>query len=371
MAEVTKNAPQQAIKNLGRAYTEYLNGVAKAKQGASSWRRPGKPRFKRKGRARDSFRADSGPEKSRPNGVRTSGARIKLPKVGWIRMRESLRFQGRIMSVIISRQDNRWFASITVDIDCPIPVRHDRGIVGCDLGLTTLTSVFDGSQTRAESGSRPSRRLSKRMSKLNRSLHRKQKGSRNRAKARTKLARLHARIASIRADSIHKLTTGLVRAYRFVAIEDLNAAALASNRHLSKSIHDQAFGEFRRQLTYKALVHGATIMMADRWFPSSKRCSSCGAINRRLPWSARYWRCLACTVRHERDENAARNLYSAASSAVAACGANGTGEIPFGLVKLVAAKQEGSPVRAGTVKRSQVPADGWQSTPCPRGPTRG
>jgi putative transposase len=354
MTEVTKNAPQQAIKNLGRAYKQYFENLERAQEGTLSWRRVGRPQFKRKGHSRDAFRADSGPEKNRPDGVRVNGKRIKLPKAGWVRMREALRFRGRIMSVVVSRRGGRWYASVTVEVDPPAPVRNDCSAAGCDLGLSVFATIFDGSNIVTEPGRKPLRGLTKRLARLNRAMHRKKKGSRNWVKAKTKLAHLHAHVSDARADALHKLTSRLVRDYRYIGVEDLNPAALARNKHIARSVHDQAFAEFRRHLTYKARLFGATIVLVDRWFPSSKRCSACGTVNGEMSWGVKHWQCRMCGVGHQRDENAARNLYTAASSAVAACGANGSGEVPSGLVKLFAAKQEGSPRRTGTVRRSQV-----------------
>lgn len=325
MREVTKNAPQQAIKNLGRAFAIYVENVAKARRGELPWNRVGRPQFKRKG-VHDSFRADNGPCKGRP-AVRFSGRRIRLPRIGWIKMREELRYEGEVLSAQILRRADRWYVVLTVRIPDPAIVRTDCTIAGCDAGLTTLATIFDGCEFQKVTGVRPLHRYLKSMRRLNRSLLRKQKGSRNRAKARTKLARLHNRISDIRHDMLHKLTTGLVRSYRTIGIETLNLRGMLRNRRTARSVGDVAFGEFRRQLLYKARIHGATIVSADRWFPSSKLCSVCGNLENRVVWAVRAWTCSVCEAQHDRDENAARNLYLAASSAVKACGAEGAGRL--------------------------------------------
>jgi putative transposase len=175
-------------------------------------------------------------------------------------------------------------------------------------------------------GEIPSRHSTlQKLRRLSRALSRKQRGSRNRAKAKTKLARLHRRIADIRVDALHHLTTSLAR-YRTIVIEDLNVAGMLANRSLSRAIADVGFFEFRRQLQYKTAMAGSTVIVADRWFPSSKLCSACGAKNEFLALAERTWTCASCDTSHDRDVNAARNLVRyAESSPASACGAEGTG----------------------------------------------
>jgi putative transposase len=323
MREVTKCAPQHAIKNLGNAYTNFFADIRRARAGELSWRRVRKPRFKRKG-IRDSFRADNGPERNCVR-VRTDGKRIKLPKVGWIKMREAVRFDGRILSVTISREADRWYASVVVEIDWRPPLRTDDQIAGCDLGVRVLATIADSCGIRKEYAPRPLRRLAGKLRRLNRSLSRKVKGSRNREKAKAKLTRLHVRIADIRRDALHKLTTRLVRDYRVIGIEDLYVLGMIANRYLSRAISDLGLGEFRRQLEYKAGLRGSTVIVVDKWFPSSKLCSKCHILNTSLSFGEAQWQCHECHVWHDRDENAADNLRLAAGSAVTACGANGAG----------------------------------------------
>jgi putative transposase len=146
------------------------------------------------------------------------------------------------------------------------------------------------------------------LKRLSRSLSGKVKGSANRLKARAKLARLHARIANIRNDALHKLTTDLVKRFDTIGIEDLNVRGMMANRHLARALADVGMSEFGRQLTYKATMRGTRIVMADRWFPSSKKCSNCGHLHADLTLSDREWRCEACGVIHHRDRNSAINL---------------------------------------------------------------
>jgi putative transposase len=321
MREVTKNAAQQGIKNLGRAYANFFEDLRRYRREELPRKRVRVPTFKKKGR-HDGFRADNGPDKYHPDAVRTSGKRVNLPIIGWVAMREEVRFAGRILSATISRRADAWYASFAIEVEHEPDVRTDDTVVSVDLGITALATLSDGSKVAAP---KPLRRHLQKLKRLSGSLSRKQRGSRNRAKAKTKLARLHRRVADIRADALHQLTTSLTR-YRTIVIEDLNVAGMLANRSLSRAIADVGFFEFRRQLQYKAAMAGSTIVVADRWFASSKLCSTCCAKNEFLALSERTWTCVLCDTSHDRDVNAARNLARyAGSSPASACGAEGTG----------------------------------------------
>jgi putative transposase len=169
----------------------------------------------------------------------------------------------------------------------------------------------------------------------------KRKFGENVAKARRRLARLHARIANIRRDGTHKATTILAKTYRRIGIEDLNVRVMARNRRLALSIMDGGLFEFRRQLEYKTRFYGAAVIVADRWFPSSKTCSCCGSVKAELALSQRTYHCDACGHEIDRDLNAARNLERlAASSAVSACGKERSGAVRKPRVKRALKKQE-------------------------------
>ena len=334
MREVTKNAPQQAIKNLGTAFKNFFAGTGKY------------PQFKKKGQ-HDSFRADNGQDKQHPNAVEVKGKRVKLPVIGWVKMREALRFDGKIKSAVVSRTADRWFISLTVEIEHVAPIRENQAVVGVDLGIKALATLSDDTPP-IESPKALGRNL-KRLRRLSRSLSRKLKGSANRLKAKAKLARLHARIANIRHDALHKLTTDLVKRFDTIGIEDLNVRGMMANRHLARAIADVGMSEFGRQLTYKAIMHGSRVVMADRWFPSSKKCSHCGHLHADLKLSDREWRCEACGVIHDRDRNGAINLKNFAAGlcgdtaelqAVTACGGEGADVGPAAAVKPASVKQE-------------------------------
>ena len=321
MLEVTKNAPQMAIIQLGEAFKNFWAGRAKF------------PKFRNKG-VDDRFTLTN-------DQFRVEGPRIRIPNLGWVRMRESLRFTGKILSATISRVADRWFVSITVDTHdgSHLPKAENQGAVGVDLGVSALATLSTGEPPIP--GPKAHKALLDRLRRLSRSLSRKTKGSANRHKAKAKLARLHARIAAIRSDALHKLTTDLTRRFHTIGIEDLNVRGMMANRHLARSIADMGFFEFRRQLEYKAAMRGGVVQVADRFYASSKTCSACGHKLDALPLSVREWTCPACGVIHDRDLNAAINLKNmAVSSTVAACGEEGSGLRRKTKTKPASVKQE-------------------------------
>lgn len=329
MLEVTKCAPQMAIIQLGQAFQNFFAGRARY------------PQFRKKG-VHDRFTLTN-------DQFSIDGCRIRIPSLGWVRMREPLRFAGKLMSATISRVADCWFVSIAVDTEDP-PKRkaENQGIVGVDLGVSALATLSTGEPPIP--GPKPHKALLDRLRRLSRSLSRKRNGSRNRRKAKAKLARLHARIANIRQDALHKLTTDLTRRFHTICIEDLNVRGMAKNRHLARSIMDMGFFEFRRQLQYKAAMRGGQVVVADRFFASSKTCSACGHRLDDLPLSVREWTCPDCGIIHDRDVNAARNLLAyglaalsgptASSAGCEACGEAGSGVCPEAGAKPASMKQE-------------------------------
>jgi putative transposase len=204
--------------------------------------------------------------------------------------------------------------------------------------VSALATLSTGEMT---PGPKAHKALLERLRRLSRSLSRKEKGSANRKKAKAKLAKLHARIAAIRSDALHKLTTDLTRRFHTIGIEDLNVRGMMANRHLARSIADMSFFEFRRQLEYKAAMRGGHVVVADRFYASSKTCSACGHKRETLPLSVREWTCSACGSTHDRDVNAAINLKNmAVSSTVAACGEEGSGPTRKRRTKPASLKQE-------------------------------
>jgi putative transposase len=320
MLEVTKNAPQMAIMQLGDAFKNFFA------------KRAGYPTVRKKW-IDDRFTLTN-------DQFAVNGSRIRIPHLGWVRMRESLRYSGKIISATISRGAGRWYASIVVEMkQTATPTTNENQVVvGVDVGLQHFAVLSTGEKI---AGPKPYKALTHRLRRLSKSLSRKKKGSNNRKKAKIKLGRLHHQIANIRRDALHQFTSKLVKEYDVIAIEDLNVKGMMKNRRLSRSIADMGFHEFRRQLLYKAECVNKKIVVADRWFASSKSCSHCDTKIAELPLSQREWVCATCLTHHDRDINAARNLAKwAVSSTVSACGASADGVVTSVMASHGALKQE-------------------------------
>ena len=334
MLESTKCAPQEAIIDLGIAYKNFFRGSA------------ARPTFKKRG-TRDSFRLHTGQ-------FSVSGKRVRVPNIGWIRMRESLRFESaKVKSVTISRRADKWFASILCEMDQPVAKLAPSSRVGIDVGVREYV-MSDGTRHQVP---RAFRAYEARLARAQRSFNRKQKGSANRKKAALKVARIHAQIADQRKDWLHKLTTSLANSHSEIVIEDLNVKGMLKNKRLAKSVSDASFYEFKRQLTYKTQDRGTSLVLADRWFPSSKLCSECGAKTKHLALSQREWTCDQCGTLHDRDLNAARNLAAyeestAVGSTVDACGAG----LTTGALGVKTLGVQSHHDEAGTGRRS----DAWE-----------
>jgi putative transposase len=215
--------------------------------------------------------------------------------------------------VTVSRDAaGRWFVSILMEDPTIKPLPRVAQTVGIDAGLTSLLTLSTGEKI---TNPRHERRDRDKLAKAQRVLARKRKGSANRAKAKRKVARVHARIADRRRDHLHKLTTRLVHENQVLAVEDLAVRNMLGNHSLARAISDASWGELRRMLEYKAEWYGRTVVAVDRWYPSSKTCSTCGAMATAMPLSIREWECSGCGSRHDRDVNAARNILSAGLAA--------------------------------------------------------
>ncbi|WP_433472537.1 RNA-guided endonuclease InsQ/TnpB family protein [Spirillospora sp. CA-142024] len=211
--------------------------------------------------------------------------------------------------VVVSREpDGRWYVTFAVDTDTPEPAPAAGHQIGIDLGVKDFAVTSDG-----ESIPNP-RHLEKKqrnLARYQRRVARKQPGSVNRRKAKTKVARACRKVRNARADFLHRTSTSLVRQADVIVIEDLAVANMVRNRSLAKAISDCGWGEFRRQLEYKAERAGRTLIVIDRWYPSSKTCSACGHLLAKLSLSTRAWTCPGCRTRHDRDHNAAKNILAA------------------------------------------------------------
>jgi putative transposase len=222
--------------------------------------------------------------------------------------------------VIVSRDpDGRWYVTFAIEADAdPDPLADAGHAIGIDLGVKDFAVTSDGERI---ANPRHLQRKARNLARYQRRMARCQKGSKNRAKAKAKVARAHRKVRNARQDFLHRTTTNLVRRADTIVIEDLNVSGMVKNRHLSRAISDCGWGEFRRQLEYKCQRAGRTLVVIDRWYPSSKTCSTCGHLLAKLSLSTRHWTCPGCRTRHDRDLNAAKNIL-AAGLAVSACGAD-------------------------------------------------
>jgi putative transposase len=299
--EVSAHVCQQALVDLDRAFDRFY------KSAKGDGPKSGFPRFKRKGE-RDSARFYE---------FRVFERHVQLPNIGRLRTKErTLKLQGRPIAATVTRRADRWFVSLTVERDRELPparrVVRSTDIVGVDLGLKNAAMIHDGDLAVVIAPQHALRQNLGKLRRLDRRLARKQKNSRNRAKAVLRRARLHYKISCQRKDMLHQLSGSLARTKSVIVLEDLEVRGMQRNKHLALSINDAGFGELRRQLAYKSEWHGSTVVIANRYYPSTQLCSNCGCLNDRMKGmdglQQRTYECAACGASLDRDVNAAINL---------------------------------------------------------------
>ena len=305
--ENSKEAANTGLDALAKG----LSNWAKSRKGARKGRKVGFPKFKSKDRATPRFAYTTGAFGL----IEGDPKALRLPKVGRVHCMEDVAERvgdARVLRMTVSKRAGRWYAALTVERDDkPVTKPPKGGAVGIDLGIKTLATLSDGTVIE---NPRPLKKTERRLKRAQKALSRKTRGSKRRAKARAKVARLHARVANQRLDAMHKLTTWLASTFSHISVEDLNAAGMARNHRLAKAVSDASFGEFRRQLEYKTAKTGARLHVIDRWYPSSKTCSKCGAVKAKLSLSERVFHCDACGLSIDRDLNAAVNIKVAGSA---------------------------------------------------------
>jgi putative transposase len=284
LQEAHSQVLQQSLMNLDRAFEDFFARRAKY------------PKFKRK----------HGVQSIRyPQHFFVLDRQISVPKIGKVKAKIHRPLEGKPKNLTITKtKSGRYFASIQVEVEVPEP-EPKAGALGIDLGLKSFLVTSDGQEIP------PPKHLlkaQKRLARLQRHLSRCQKGSHGREKARLALARQNEKVANQRADFLHKISHLLTQTYGLIGLEDLNVRGLVNNRRLARAISDAGWGEFKRQLSYKATWKGGSVIEVDRFFPSSKRCSACHFSLPDLPLSVRVWNCPACGIRHDRDINAATNI---------------------------------------------------------------
>ena len=286
---------ERAFDDLDSAYKNFFRRV---KSGGD---KPGFPKFKSRYRSTPKFCLGK-------SGVSVEPGRVRLPRIGWVRIEERDYFPlgGKLNSVTLSEKNGVWYISAQKEFDVEIQTAQNSPI-GVDLGIKSLAVCSDGASF---DNPKTLRKYERKMNQLQRELHRRKKGSSNREKTKAKIAKLHEKIANIRAATLHDISRYVTANAQpaIVVVEDLNVKGMMSNRKLSKAVADASMGELRRQIEYKAQWYGSSVYVADRWFPSSKMCSNCGEVKSDLTLSDRVYRCDCCGFEIDRDLNAALNL---------------------------------------------------------------
>ncbi|MGX1562047.1 RNA-guided endonuclease InsQ/TnpB family protein [Streptomyces sp. NPDC055506] len=312
LGEVSSVVLQQSLRDAEAAYKNFFASLKGERRGAKS----GAPRFKSRKDSRQSIRFTANARWS----ITRSG-KLNLPKIGAMKVKWSRTLPAHPSSVtVVKDAAGRYFASFVVDTDPAADAARMPGTgqtVGIDLGLKHFAVLSDGTKIDCP---RFLRRAEKKLKKVQRELSRKQKGSRNREKARLKVARVHAKVADARREFHHQLSTRLIRDNQAIGVEDLAVKGIARTG-LAKSVHDAGWAQFAHMLEYKAVRYGRTLVKIGRFEPTSQVCSVCGAKDGPKPLHIREWTCAACGTVHDRDHNAAKNVKTAAGLAVTACGA--------------------------------------------------
>ena len=291
MYEVSKCAPQEALRDLDQAFRNFWRERRRGNQKA------GFPKPRRKG-LDDRF--------TLTGAIRIDGGAVVLPRIGRVRTKESTgKFEGRTLSATISREADRWFISLQVERERPDPEPVDGPVVGVDLGLTSFAAISGEPPVKAP---KPLAASLERLRKAQRRHSRKQRGSRNRGRSALRLARVHRRVRNTRRDFLQKLTTRLAKTKSVIVVEDLAVANMVRSRSLARAITDAGWAEFRGMLGYKTRWYGSELVVAPRRFPSTRRCSECGHVGPKLDLSVRVFLCGRCGWSAGRDVNAARNL---------------------------------------------------------------
>jgi putative transposase len=297
MYEVSKCAPQEALRDLDRAFAHFFRRLKERRAGKKV--NCGFPKFKTRKKGAGSFRLTGA--------IHVFERSIQLPRLGRLRLKERgyLPTAGvHILSATVSERGGRWFVSLQVEMELPHPVPEAKPVVGVDLGINRMAQVSDGSYF--ENPRALKRNLTK-LKRLHRMVSRRQKGSTNRKKAVRQLSKAYARVGNIRRNALHQATSSLAKSKSAIVLEDLNVSGMLKNHHLAQAIADVGMYEFKRQLLYKAGWYGCQVLLADRFYPSTKRCSACGEI-REMGLQERQYHCPVCGLKMDRDLNAALNL---------------------------------------------------------------
>jgi putative transposase len=333
MYQVSKCAPQEALRNLDSAFSHFFRRCQLKKEGKLRGK-VGYPQFKSKKQGLGSFRLTGS--------IIVFPDAIQLPRLGRLRLKERdyLPVAGvKVLSATVSEQAGHWYVSVQGEQEQTVP-ENSGPVVGVDLGVKALATFSDGTVI---PNPRHFKRRLKKLKRLHRVVSRRTKGGKNRRKAAKRLAKLYRKVSNQRQNTLHQVTTMLAKTKQVIVIEDLNVSGMLKNHHPAQAIADVCSYEFKRQLLYKAAWYGSRVILASRWEPSSKTCSGCGWLKEDLTLADRTFPCEQCGLVLDRDLNAALNLAKlAASSAdtLNACGGESAGPSRKKRAKLSSVKQE-------------------------------
>jgi putative transposase len=316
--KLSQNVAKNAIIHTGKGLDAW-GAYKKALKEGKCPRRVGFPKYRKRGRHM-SFTPTNG-----RNTIRVEGCRVRIPATVWVRMREPLRFAGDILAATVSLEADRWFIAFQVDTGQPTPAPSPGPTIGVDMGIHTLATLWDGDKRTEIENPRPLQKALDELRRINQAIARSRKvhgthrTSNRREALHAQRRRQYARVSHLRNDHHHQTTTAIAKRGGTVKVETLNIAGMTRNRRLGRAVSDTGMAGFVRMLEYKCAWYGTEFQRIDRWYPSSKTCSACGAVKQSLLLSERTYHCLQCGFVCDRDENAARNIQAftpAARSAV-------------------------------------------------------
>lgn len=305
----SRSSPQNALRDCDKAFQNFFTRCKKKIKG-----KKGFPKFKSKKNEKQSFKSDGA--------ISVKSDYVRLPRIGKLRLSEKdyIPTDCKILSATVSKRAGKWFVSVQVETPNKEPFTAKSAVVGIDLGIKTLATCSDGN---IYENPKALKKNLKKLKRRQKQLSRKKKGSKNREKARIKLAKLHYHISNIRKDCLHKITSKIIDENQVIVLEDLKVRNMMKNHNLAQAIGDVGLYEFRRQIEYKAKWNKRKVIFADTFYASSKLCSCCGWKNSDLKLTDRIFECKMCEMKMDRDLNASLNLkqiYTESSSGIQACG---------------------------------------------------
>jgi len=312
LGEMPRDAHSQPFLNLDRAFKSFFKGKSKH------------PVFHKRGENDSCYLS--------ADRIDFDGEYVRLPRIGLVRMHESLRFAGHILGAVLNREADRWFVSVQVEMGEYHRERVADGVIGIDLGITHAVTTSTGE---TYDSPKSLARHEKQLRRAQRVIARRVRGSANRAKAKNRLARLYRLIRNVRKDFLHKTSHRLCSENQAIGMESLNVKGMMANHCVARCLGDAALGELARQIEYKAVIFRDDLRKVDQWFASSKLCSECGAKKDDLSLSDRVYRCGVCGAVKDRDRNASENIRTASFAGTYACGHGDAAVVEAGTMQVL------------------------------------